>query len=100
METRRSSGCVPNVVELEVARFNVAAKKKARQVTDTELGLRKKVGGIIAGVEKAFGAVDISEEELDEIIRQEARKADAVRRYLPSILQTSRKRKRPRRGDN
>lgn len=77
----------------------MAARKKERRVSDAELGLREKVGAVIAEVEQKFGKLDMSEEELDEIIRQEARKAEAIRLYLPAVLQTTRKRKRARRDN-
>ncbi len=67
----------------------MAARKKERRVTDIELGIRKELA-TVKGLKQALEGVDLTEEELDEIIAQEARKAAAIQRYLPSILRMSR----------
>lgn len=67
----------------------MAAKKKERHVTDVELGIRKELA-TAKGLKQVLFEADVTEEELDEIIAQEARKAAAIQRYLPSILRMSR----------
>ena len=70
----------------------MSAKKKKRRVTNDELGIVVPTDEVVTAL--AAMHEGITEEVIEEILAQEMRKADAIRRYLPSVLRMTRRRKR------